>query len=528
MSLAVVLDGEDITNDTTNVQTKSTSPGGFAGVTFNLKRRLDRSQLSPFASCIVYDQENGDQVGGGRLLQPGRGESVWDVECQGEGLASMTDRNTPYALIDQSLDNWTRSNRTTKRLDFSVSEYPGNTSFDDPVLLMETTDGVAIATNDNVVISNKVAQLCNQFLASFGYRVRSGRNDTDWSVRPRAYDPTFTSFDSFTTTWATGTSSRVVKTVNGDIAAGRAIAAVMWAYSGSGVSTSASFWSAMRDPIIRMQLLDQTGTLRTTGYTNEYVMIDEAFIDVVARFCPRLDIANARVDPGFHQFDQLAWLDGITPNGVMDELFAQEPGFTWHVWEQNQNGKWATELIQLPTTPRYEATTADGFVAPQPTTEIFDRATITGKSPAGRDVNYRATAVVQALVDAGFSREDSIALGSEVWSTGNASAAGSQYLGQHAVAPNAGTLTIARPIYDNQTGRMVDPSNVRAGGLVRVQGVQPTPDSINPAGADGVTVFRIASVAYSQDSRLATAELDSYTLDQERAIAELFKRGRKR
>lgn len=524
MSLAVTLDGQPITKQISGLVIKSVSPGGFASVSFNLNRSLDKSLLEQFTDVLVWDSSTGEQVSGGRLMDQGRNDDgTWSVACLGEGLASMQDRKTPTFYIDQMLENWVRTNRTTKRMDFSITEYPGNTSFDDPVLMMDTTDGQPIATSDYIQISNKIAVLCDQFIGGFGYRIRSGRTDADWDVRPRTYNSTFTTFDSFTTSWVIGTGSRLVQTVNGGIVGvGRQIAACVWLYTGTGVTPNASYWSAMRDPIIRAQIYAADGTLRTTGYTNEYILPHEVATDWVVRYAPRLDAANGVIDTSSTtHIDQMTYLDGVHGMQLLDDVQQIDPAFRWHVWEQGSNGKWPFYFTPLPTTVRYEATVADGFSAPSPTTEVWNRATVTGKTPGGRDVNLTVNSTVQALDDAGIIREDSIPLGTEIWSTANAASTANDYLADHAVPPNAGTLNIARKIQDNETGRWVAPHNIRPGSLIRVRGVQPTPDTLNATAPDGVTVFLIVSVEYNNDTGVATLELDEPTLTESRAIAKL-------
>jgi hypothetical protein len=98
-------------------------------------------------------------------------------------------------------------------------------------------------------------------------------------------------------------------------------------------------------------------------------------------------------------------------------------------------------------------------------------------------------------------------------------------LAEHATPPNAGTLTIARPIYDHERGRMVDPWEIRPGNLIRVRGIQPNPNSLNVTDRDGVTVFQIVGTDYDTSSASATLELDSYSPTVARALAALSGRG---
>jgi hypothetical protein len=135
---------------------------------------------------------------------------------------------------------------------------------------------------------------------------------------------------------------------------------------------------------------------------------------------------------------------------------------------------------------------------------------------------------VQALTDAGITRTLQVDLGSERSSALNAQQVGSMQLAEYATPPNEGTLTISRPIYDHQLGRMVEPWEIRPGNLIRVRGITPNTNSLNVTDSDGVTVFRIVAVDYDTGSASASLELDSHPLSVERALANLAKRGPRR
>jgi hypothetical protein len=510
------------------LQLKASSPGGFESVTYNVNRKLDKSLFESFTNVLVFDETTGEQVGGGRLLDQGRNDDgTWQILCIGEGFASMHDRKAPYFAIDGNLENWVLSSRSTTRLGADVGVYP-NAPNDIDSLMLSPREGTTIVNGANLIMTNKLATLTDQNIGGFGVRHKSGFASANFKIRGRVYTAGMGTFDQvFERDWDTPMSTRIVTRVGTNWTNPRPIAALMWIRTTSDATATESIWSVANDPIIRAQLYGQDRVLRTDGYSNEYVLAHEIFVDWVARFCPRLDIGSARIDPSVEQIDQLAYLEGIDGIDLMVDLRNFDQAFAWHVWEKGPNG-WVTEFVQLPTTPRYDATVYDGFVAPTPSSEIFNRVTVTGKSAGGRDVNYTATSTVDALSTAGITREDTMPAGSEVWSTTNAAKAATAFLEEHAVAPNAGTLRVSRPIRDNETGRWVKPWNIRPGGLVRVLGVQPTQDTLNATSPDGVTVFRIVSVTYDEDNQTATLELDTFTLDEQRAIADLYKRSRKR
>jgi len=522
MSEVVVIDGQPIAA-ATGLRTRSVSPGGYGGCTFNLNRKLNQSLLDTFAKVAVYDTATGECVNAGRLLDQGRNnDGTWQVSALGQGPASLGDITTPYFLIDQSLDNWVMTSRTTPRMSGAVGVYPGAPN-DIDSLMLTTREDKDIVAGASLEMTNKIATLTDQNIGGFGFRRKEGFGpNANWRTQGRVYTAGMGTADTvFDVGWDGGAMSvRHVSRVGTDWTNPRPIAAVRFARINTTITATESQWAVANDPIIRAQIYGQDGSLLTSGYLNEYVLIHEAFIDWCVRYAPLLDIAHARIDQGTHQFDQLAWLDGVNGMQVLDDLLEMEQGFTWHVWEEGPFG-YKTELIQLPTKIQYEADASIDFQAPSPSTDLYDRATVTGTSPGGRDVNVTVTSPVDALTKAGIHREDTIRSGAEVWSTANATKSGNTYLAAHKVPGNAGTLTVASLIFDRLSGRWIPPSFIRAGGLIQVRGVQATPDALNANSPDGVTVFRIVSTEYDADAGVCKLELDSYTLAQANAIAAL-------
>ncbi len=132
--------------------------------------------------------------------------------------------------------------------------------------------------------------------------------------------------------------------------------------------------------------------------------------------------------------------------------------------------------------------------------------------------------MVAELSAIGLTREEFIDLGDEMGTLNNARTVGDNFLNEHRYPPNAGTLTVSRPILDNDTGRMVMPWEIVPGHLIRVGGVAPRIDSLNPTARDGVTVFKIISTDYSSGAAAATLELDAFARSVARSLAGLQQR----
>jgi len=71
------------------------------------------------------------------------------------------------------------------------------------------------------------------------------------------------------------------------------------------------------------------------------------------------------------------------------------------------------------------------------------------------------------------------------------------------------------------TGRPAMPWEILPGNLIRVRGIQPQLNALNPSTRDGVTVFRIVSNEYRASAAAAELELDSFAPSTARALADL-------
>jgi len=522
-----MLAGQSITRRVSGLQLKSSSPGGFESVRFNIARSLDKALLTEFTDVLVYDTETGEQVGGGRLDDQGRNDDgTWSVSCIGEGFASLTDRTEPYVLVDRVLDNWYQSHAPNNRFTATPGQDESWFGTGEAGLRFTVDDG-NWAAGRFVRSTYPLLSRSGQKLGGIYLAYRAGLPATTARVQGVTLGPSgaYTVFDSPLLTSESGPGYYVA---GPDFPADSTEIGLQIIQNTSGGLGGDLVWVLVTQLAVLAQRLDRnrsavTGTVYGTGK----VTLDQAFTDMVARFCPRLDLTHAVIDDGAYQYDQLAWFDGISAKAALEDMLGLEPTFAWHVWGKGPDG-WETELRQAPTRVRYEASTVDGFSAPTPSTEVYNAVDVRWKDVIGQTQITRVTSSVPALDAVSIVRSTTIDLADELGSADQATARGITFLQDHAVPPNAGTLTVARPIYDGETGRWVKPWNIRPGALIRVRGIQPTPDTLNATSPDGVTVFRIAVASYDDDARRAVLELDTYLLDQQQAIAQLYKRGRRR
>lgn len=532
--LAVRIDGPAgslvVTNLVSNLRMKSTSPGGYASVEFDLQRPIEASLMAQFTDVLVFDTETGEQVGGGRLLDQGRtvdgSQLVWEVAALGEGMASLQDRTEPYMLIDTQLDAWFTLMRTTKKLQAGKGVAPTSSS-DKDGLICDPSEG-AIAENSRIQLAHRGPISCGMALGCLAFTTDAGITDSSWRVRGRMHNSGLIGDEGGDYGWSTTTSNRRKFYAGTHFGTGRTVAVVDFQRVDSNVTAGESTWCGVYNTrVSALRLGTNRLPLTGTAYSNEYLTADQAFVDWVARYCPRLDIETATITPGVEQLEQLAWYDGINGLAMLEEVFETEAALTWHVWEKQPNGRWLTEVVALPTTVRYDATIADGFSAPTPSSELYDRVTVRGKSVSGRDVAQTFLASdfglsVPDLQATGIARSSTIDLGSETWSTGAASGAAKKFLTEHSTLSNAGVLIVAQPIFDRFTGRWVRPWQIRPGELVRYRGTQPVVDGLNPDGADGVTISRIVASNFDSSLGSTSLELDTPTFTARRALAKLL------
>lgn len=540
LPLAVRLDGpqgsRSITKLVTGLTFGSIDPGGYAYVEFGLTRGIDAKLLAEYSDVLVFDTETGEQVGGGRLDEQGRlvdaSQKVWRITAVGEGLASMQDRAEPYFLIDLSHDQWSIINVNRKAMDAGSGTAPRGAN-DNQALVMEHADGpVSIASG--LVLGHTGAATCGQLLGGFSYRHDDGQNTPSWRVKARAYSTGYGSNEiSLDDGWSTTMSDRRYVTAaataptpgtgrfDGTV---RTVAAIHWLYEGTGMTASENTWSAAYYPCVLAQRKTRFGNpVYGSPYETTSLFAQDAFIDVVGRKAPRLDIANATVASGIAPLTQLAWYDGVDPLGVMEDVLEQEQALTWHAWNKQQNGLWEVELVELDERPRYDATIRGGLDAPSPSSEVFNEVVVIGTTAQGRINSRRLTQEVPALDARGIVRSRTIDLGSELWSSDAAERVGRKFLDEHRVAPSAGVLTVDREVFDTFTGRWVPPYRIRAGELIHYRGGYAPEDSLGTLGSNGTTVSRIVAADYSEAAGVAQLQLDDYELTERRALTDLMK-----
>lgn len=522
-----------ITRDLRDLIFRSAIPGGFASASFSLDRplNLQPDEIASYARVYVYDTRDTAVLWEGRLEDSGRSAGpdgqIWQITAVGPA-AHVRDRTLPLIYVDQSLERWHKSGYSTHGFQLNTGEIDADT----PYLRIEVPQGGSIPTTGVGDWIYRTIWYCGQKLARVRADWDTGRTNADWDVTIHARAGTGVSPGAAdVSTWnvAGGILAAMLGGTNLTVAQAHDVVSLRVNRNTSTEVAPVDTWATFAGVSVRAELKNADGTDITTGYTVNNVDPVEVVADLLGRVLTQYDGANANLIGSGVDIDQLAYPDGVTPEQILEDLAVYDPAFYWAAWESNSAGKYRFEYVPWPTAVRYEADIADGFDSPASAGELFNAVRVRWRDPRGRVRNTQRTQTVQALTDAGLTREAYIDISDDMGSSANAQRVGDNFLLEHRYPPNAGTLRIARPVLDLIQGRMVQPWELRPGALIRVRGVLPWIDSLNLSDRDGVTVFRVISVEFSAADGAVTLELDSYSRTVARALAKLrARRFRKR
>ena len=519
-----------VTRDLRDLTFRTIAPGGFASATITLDRPLSiqPNEIDYYASLYVYDKRSGAVVWEGRLEDPGRTAAdgqIWQVTAVG-GAAHAQDRCVPLIYADSSIsDGWIRGdNATSPQASVSVTGDPGAAAGQNQAIVVTLPGGTALTTGDLALWRYKRISDAGQKLARVQFDWDSNTN-ASFSVKASVSGGGTTTLLAAVFNVAGGS---VAARVTADFPNGRNMLDLFGQYTGIGTTPTNANWCSFDNVILVAMRYDVLGNEITAAasYTASGVLASDVVADLFGRgLLPKFDAAGATIATTSTVLDSVAYPEGITPATLLDDLMLLEPGYFWAAWESNAAGAYRFEWSPWPTSVRYEATTVDGFDSPGSAVDLYNAVRVRYIDANGHLATTQRTQTVTALTNAGLTREGLLDL---TTSQGRhslilAQRAGDQWLAQRAVPPNAGTLTVARPIRDLTTGALVQPWEIRPGTLIRVRGVLPRVDALNPSTRDGVTIFRLAAAEFQASTATARLELDSYPRSVARALAQLGK-----
>jgi hypothetical protein len=517
-----------VTADAHDLTFRWTDPGGFASCTVSLDRplTLQPDEIAYYGQMTVYDARTGCVAWDGRLEDPGRSAGadgqVWQLVGIG-GQAHTRDRTVPLIYVDKpSLGGFERVLNNTPGATNGTGEDPGGSGKD--AITLQFPQGLAINTGSRVQVRYSDVARAGQKLALIGYAWDGGSGDVNMLVQAIVSTNGGTSETPRSAAITTTGEAYATRVVGTHWTNGRNTLDLRYVRNAGGAYTVPSdlAWVSFFDIVVVAMRYQANGNERTSGYTST-VLASEVVADLLGRLLTQYDGAGATIAATTHAIDQLAYPDGVTADKVLEDLLALESGHTWRVWERNDAGKFKFEFVPVPASVRYEADVLDGYDSQGSADGLYNQVTVRWRDAAGRIQTTTRTATVPTLDAAGLIRTGSIDLGTEVGSLSAAQRAGDRWLAERQFPPNAGRLRIARPILDLQSGRMVQPWEIRPG-LIRVRGILPRPDGLNGVSRDGVTIFRIISSEYRASDGAATLELDSFARTTPRLIADLRRR----
>lgn len=521
-----------ITAEARDLWFRSTAPGGFAAASVTLSRPLTLrpDEINYYGKVYVYDSRSGETVWEGRLEDPGRGAGrdgqVWQLAAVGPP-AHTRDDTIPLIYVDRRMDAWIKSRGASgerQSATVSAAEDAGGTAV--PALVVAFPAGVDVNSSSSCTAVYWPLEEAGQKMAVFDYRWDAGITSTLWRVQGLS-SPTNVVRDEAASTAGGAASTAVIGVGAFAVGDQKPFLRMTWTGGASSTGTADTVWTSFMDVVVRATTYFKGGTEKTSGYSasDKTILASTVVADLLGRLLDQYDGANAVIATTSLAIEQLAYPDGVTAGKVLDDLMELEPAYYWAAWESNTAGKYRFEWKAWPTTVRYEADLTDGYDSTGSADELYNAVLVRWKETNGRTRTITRTQNVPALTAAGLTRSGYIDLGDEAGSLSAAQAAGDAFLVNHAAAPNAGRLTVNRPVFDRVTRRSVMPWEIRPGTLIRVRGVLPRVDSVNPTDRDGVTVFRVVSVEYRASEAAATLELDSYSPTVARALADLRRRG---
>lgn len=538
-----------VTDDLTGLRIRNTAPGGYASIQMKLANgaRLplsrDPDELDYYGRVYVFDTRTGEVVCEGRIEDLGRtagdGGQEWDIVAVGPS-AHAEDVTKPYVCIDRMNTAWKPSS-----INLQFAQWQQTNDESDPGQGMRCY----IPEGTDVPANTKVGDVIYQMIGAAGQQIARlvvdvtiGFNDAGWAsqvITKSSVTGTphtagqFVGPGSGTPPHSTTLVCALDTDGGGSIVTGDKYVTFRATHiSGAGILIPDTLcWFQFDNWYVKAVRQFKDGTTKTSGYSGETLTSNKIVEDILPKFLPMYDGTNASITTGGYDINQFAYYDGVTASKMFDDLMLHEPALVWQAWESNTAGLYRFEWKPWDTLVSYEGDILfDQFDAPSTAVDLYDAVTVRYAATSGTIKNVQRTQTVSQLTAAGFSRQGWIDLGDEIGSTENATQAGDEFLAERQFPANAGTVTIGRPLVNLQTGLLEYPWQFKSGRLIRMRGVDPNPDSLNPAGTarDGVTVFKIKSAEYDAEQGTVSLELDTYSRTTARALADFVKQPRVR
>jgi hypothetical protein len=523
MRFSVSIEGNDIRHPVRarDLTFTKTDRGGFTSADLTIPQEINSRDLSLAPGSKLRVEDHAAQViFEGYLDLPGKTRTridgdEWKVGVLGSS-AILSDKTAPYISIETLLEGFYRRRRFSASATADISESPDGVV--DNAVIIAAPGGSVFGNGIVAGMTYERIWLSGQQIGGFAAKRVSGKNDTGWNVMQTisAADGTPTAVDLVDNNLSTTASTGAPNVVPTDFAAG--MDTLRFALKRDGGATTVAddlTWTALYDFYIQAQRLSADGVLLGgTTYSNAYVFAHQVIIDAAQRLTSLLDVANADIDTTFtHHIDQLAYPDGTTLSDLLSDLALLEPDLTWGVFESGPTGTHRFKVGRYGSAVRYVVTTADGWEQPGGELSLTNELTVYYTDVRGRSQAVPVTAAVPELDQWGRVRSaDRVDLGTEIGSAAAATQVANGILEQANTFPFAGTLTVARPILDQLTGRVVRPYEIEPGCLVQVSDLTDAPP------------LRLTEMTYTDSSESSALTLGTPTFSTDELVAKLARR----
>ncbi len=528
--LTVRVGGRMVTAEVADLAWRKEAIGGTRAITFRLARPLTDLEAAAVARAevVVFDARSAQPVALGKITDPTKTASadgqVREVSAFGASQA-VGDVTRAYVVADANLDHWVRcTSLSTRNALTALEDEPLNSGI--AAVVMSADEGKTISTSWRGTMWTRLFYDAGMRVARVQANTSAGTYSSSFETTVGAASPTGVLTGTVSpTSFAAGLQ---VATVGGSLStSANYLPALSVRNTGAATTGAEDRWYAFWTVAVRAVLKTATGAdrLSAADYSAAVVYPHEVVNDMLGRgMLPAFDGTEAVVDTtADYGFGQLSYPDGVSAEQVLTDLMLLNETHRWFV---DDTGRFHWE--PLPTSVRYEVTLDGGGSFPVSTSDIYNAVEVRWSDVWGRPRVTTMTGACPILDAAGETRRAVIDLGSEVGSASAANRAGANFLADHRVPRNTGTVTVDRPIRDLSTGALVRPWEIEPGELIRVLGVESYADALNASTNDGVSVFRIHATNYTASANAAVLELDADTRSTAAALTRLQKKRTRR
>ena len=521
-----------VTRDLRDLSFREVVNGGYASMTFSLDRPLHVTapELALYTDADVYDLRTGKTAWNGWLEDQGQSADsngvVYDVSAIGPS-AHANEIKRPYILADASSGGWERRPPATPAVNFAKNGFVEIGSSESGLVTLirigvregETVDA---SVNDKFFIARYRRLIdAGMKLARAHFAVQTGfNNPTQWDMNIYTRQSFTGSGTQAATAGVDGTTLTLeANIVDGDFSNGANVVELsLVRRSGnttiSDENTDVTASRLLTAPGLMIVALreDKSGNEITTGSTSYDDLTHQNIVeDLLGRMLPLYDGANATIGTSSitHSFRQFAYPDPITARQALEDVIAVHSDMYWAATDRQPDGTYEFEWANYGTTPRYVISARDGYQAPLSAADVYNEAVVRYRLPSGGFGHSVRTNTVSLLETAGRIRTVPVDVGDNLGES--ADDVGDAQLAGHDT-PQGGTLVVARPVLNRDTGIIEEPWEIRPGCQVMI--------------AETGRIHTVIAKDYRVSAAAATLELDQPATTSANQIAGRVPLGR--